>query len=256
MRKPMNNDGTVMHLSGEIISDEYAWLYGWFGIDCTTPGQINEALRNAAGRPITVKVDSPGGMISAGAAMYEAMMDYAGQVTFEITTAHSAASFVTMASAKAGNVSKISPLGLMGIHNAQGGAEGDYHDMDQAAQHLRAGTQAVVNAYRLKTGMPEEQLRELMDNVTMFSAQEALNMGMVDEIMHQDGENKLEFSEEQLTAVKNRMGAMMNTFSIPSKLALKKMQAVLKPDQPGDTPDKDDVYKQQKALLEIERCKY
>jgi len=91
----------------------------------------------------------PGGSIYAGSEIYTELRAYAGKKTIKITgIAASAASVI----AQAGN-SEISPTGMFMIHNVQTEASGDYRDMDNTSDSLRAANQSIINAYMDKTGM-------------------------------------------------------------------------------------------------------
>lgn len=269
MRKSINLSRQEAWISGIITSDDDAWIYEfWFGMDATCPKQLGEALRAAAGTPITLMIDSPGGYIDAAATMYEMIMAYEGPVTFEIVgQAHSAASFLTMASAKEDNSCKMSPLALMVIHNVQGQAEGDYRDMEHAADHLLTANQIVVNAYRQKTGMAEDEIRKLLDEETMLSAQDALSMKLVDEIMHQDSEHQVEFTPEQMDAIKNNMRNAMTAMAMPTRKAVEAMRNLAdgKPEKEptGEKPDStagegqdDEAFALAKARTNLEKIRY
>jgi hypothetical protein len=76
------------------------------------------------------------------------------------------------------------------IHNAMGGARGDYRDMNKASDFLQGWNKSIANAYMLKTGMSQPELLALMNKDTWMTAQEALQNKFVDEIMF-DEESRL-----------------------------------------------------------------
>jgi hypothetical protein len=69
------------------------------------------------------------------------------------------------------------------IHNAASGARGDYRDLQHGADFLKNYNISIANAYMLKSGMTQEELLELMNQETWFTAQQALEKKLVDEIM-------------------------------------------------------------------------
>lgn len=188
MNKIRQQDGkTFFDLTGELVLEEDRATYGYFGVECTSPAQLREALALAGGGPVSIRVESPGGSLLAGAAMYTDLMEYPGPVEFTIGSfAASAATVVAMASAKEGNVCRMSPLALLVIHNVQGGAQGDYREMEAEAQRLRTANETILAAYRNKTGLPEGELRRMLDAETWFSAEDALAIGLVDEILFEE----------------------------------------------------------------------
>jgi ATP-dependent protease ClpP protease subunit len=69
----------------------------WWGEECFTAQSVREQLANLSG-PVTVKLNSGGGLATEGAAIYNALVDYPGEVTVEVVAvAASAASLIAMA---------------------------------------------------------------------------------------------------------------------------------------------------------------
>ena len=63
------------------------------------------------------------------------------------------------------------------IHNAWSSVEGDSNAMKKAAEDLEKITQPSVNIYVAKTGMPEEEIKKMMDEEKWITSQEAFDMG-------------------------------------------------------------------------------
>ena len=178
---------TKINVNGPIISSDEQWIYDWFGIDATSSRSIENSLNMAKGDELEVSINSPGGYVDEGSAIYTMLKDYAGNVTIKIVgMAASAASVIAMA----GDKIMISPTARLMIHNASGGVCGDYRDMTHSAQVLKDCNEAISNAYVLKTGMKKEDLLNLMDETTFMNATKAKDLGFVDEIMF-DASNKL-----------------------------------------------------------------
>jgi len=84
-----------VRISGEIIDDEWVWLYNWYGIPYAAPNKFRKALSELNGQDITVWIDSPGGDVFAGIGIYTALMEHKGNVTVKIDgKAFSAASIM------------------------------------------------------------------------------------------------------------------------------------------------------------------
>jgi ATP-dependent Clp endopeptidase proteolytic subunit ClpP len=194
-------------VKGQIVESGNDWVYDWLGIENTSPKKILKALQEAGGEDIEVYINSPGGSIYAGSEIYTELRAYAGKKTIKITgIAASAASVI----AQAGN-SEISPTGMFMIHNVQTEASGDYRDMDNTSDSLRAANQSIINAYMDKTGMGSKALQELMDKETYLSAQQAVEYGFVDRVM---------FSENAQ--------AMYNGFGTLPNEAIEKLRNMIK----------------------------
>ena len=178
---------TKINVNGPIISSDEQWIYNYFGIDATSSKSIENSLNMAKGDELEVLINSPGGYVDEGSAIYTMLKDYESNVTIKIVgMAASAASVIAMA----GDKIMISPTARLMIHNASGGVCGDYRDMTHSAQVLKDCNEAISNAYVLKTGMKKEDLLNLMDETTFMNATKAKELGFVDEIMF-DTSNKL-----------------------------------------------------------------
>lgn len=169
-------------VKGQIIESGNEWVYDWLGLESTSPKKIIKALQAAGGEDVEIYINSPGGSIFAGSEIYTELRNYSGKKIIKITgIAASAASVI----AQAGEC-EISPTGMFMIHNVKTSASGDYRDMDNTGDALRAANQSIMNAYIDKTGMDAEILQDLMDRETYLSAQQAVDHGFVDKIMFSD----------------------------------------------------------------------
>ncbi len=194
-------------VKGQIVESGNDWVYDWLGIENTSPKRILKALQEAGGEDIEIYINSPGGSVTAGSEIYTELRNYPGKKLIKITgIAASAASVI----AQAGE-SEISPTGMFMIHNVQTSASGDYRDMDNTGNALRAANQSIMNAYTDKTGMDTGTLQDLMDRETYLSAQQAVEYGFVDRVM---------FSENAQ--------AMYNGFGTLPNEAIEKLRNMIK----------------------------
>lgn len=168
-------------VKGPIVANDDAWMYDWFEMDYTTPKKVDEQLAAAGGAEVEVDINSGGGYVDEGSEIYSALKAYSGRVIVNIVgVAASAASVIAMA----GDMVRISPTAQIMIHNSAIFAGGDHRDMTHASKRLQKTDVSISNAYRLKTGMSEEDLLQLMAEETWFTAQDALDKKLVDEILH------------------------------------------------------------------------
>lgn len=178
---------TTVDIKGEIIPNDYQWVYDWLEWDATSPKKVDKAIQEANGDDLEVIINSGGGDVYAGSEIYTKLKDYKGNVTVKIVgIAASAASIIAMAGKKV----KISPTAQIMIHNVMSASAGDYRDHAHESEVLKNWNKSIASAYRLKTGLSEEELLNLMNRETWLTAKEALEKGFVDEIMFDD-ENKL-----------------------------------------------------------------
>lgn len=172
-----------LRIEGEIVSDDDAWLYEWFGIPETSPNAFRAALAEHKGKNINVWIDSWGGDTTAAAGIYNALKEHNGKVTVKIDgKAVSAASVIAMA----GEEVKISPLGILMIHNPWSGVRGEAKDMRHMADVLDEVKDTIINAYQMKTGRSRKKISQMMDEETWMSPKKAMAEGFVDEILYTD----------------------------------------------------------------------
>ncbi|MVX62245.1 Clp protease ClpP [Clostridium chromiireducens] len=190
-------------VKGEVVASGNEWLYSWYGIQATSPSQITRALKGANGQPVTIKINSGGGDVFAGCEIYNELKSYSGEVTIEI---HGLCASIASVIAMAGNC-KMSPLGEIMIHNVSTSTSGDYRDMEHSVEVLKKANKTIANAYILKTGMSEEDAYKLMDKETWLTADEALELGLVDEIMYSDEK----VDKSLLNSLKNNAITFCNT---------------------------------------------
>lgn len=170
-------------IRGPIIPSNHQWFYDWFEMEATSPKKVADQLEQANNEDIEVEINSGGGSVFDASEIYSMLRDYQGQVIVKIIgIAASAASVIAMA----GNKILMSPTGQMMIHNASTSAWGDYREMDHTSEFLQSVNQTIANAYRIKTGKPYEELLSMMDHETWMTAQRALELGFIDEIMFDD----------------------------------------------------------------------
>ena len=168
-------------VKGPIIDSDDQWIYDWFEVEATSPKKVIDLINQAKNNEdLEVEINSGGGSVFAGSEIYTALKSYGGKVITKVVgLAASAASVITMA----GDVILISPTGQIMIHNASGGFGGDYRDMEKGAEILKNVNATISNAYRLKTGLSNEELLEMMNKETWLTPQQALEKKFVDEIM-------------------------------------------------------------------------
>ncbi|MED1792894.1 Clp protease ClpP [Brevibacillus nitrificans] len=171
-------------IKGVIVSNDDLWIYQWFEMDATSPKTVIDQIQSANGDSLEVVINSGGGSVFAGSEIYTALKEHPEEVVVKIPSiAASAASVIAMA----GDRVLISPTAQLMIHNAASGARGDYRDLQHGADFLKNYNISIANAYMLKSGMTQEELLELMNQETWFTAQQALEKKLVDEIMFELG---------------------------------------------------------------------
>lgn len=139
---------------------------------------IPEAIRKCTSQKIHVRINSYGGEVGEGLAIYNALKESKAEViTYCDSMACSIASVIFMAGTKR----IISEYGFILIHNAWSWAQGNANDMRKTADDLEKFTKASVEAYVLATGITEDEIQEMLDNETLLDSDEAVAKGFATE---------------------------------------------------------------------------
>lgn len=142
-------DVDELHITGDIVDDDRVWLYEWFGDPCTSPNAFREELNKCKAKNLNVWIDSYGGSVFAAAGIYNALKAFKGHVTTIVDgKAMSAGSVIAMA----GETVKMSPVGILMIHNPLTSVSGYASELRKAADVLDVVKNTIINAYVLKTG--------------------------------------------------------------------------------------------------------
>lgn len=166
----------TIDIKGPIITNDDKWIYDWFGVDYCCPADIRSQLDKVADdESVQVVINSSGGDIFAASEIYDMLAE--SKATIKVIFAASAASYIACACS-----SEIVPTGMLMIHNVSSYAAGDYNDMAHESGVLLKASKAVATAYRLKTGMSEDELIGLMDKETWLTADEAVEKGFIDKV--------------------------------------------------------------------------
>lgn len=156
----------------------------WGGLD---PAEIVPQLRALDVDEITVHVNSPGGDVYDGMALYNALRAHPARVTAIIDgLAASAASVIICA---ADDVA-ISPGAEVMIHDAWSLAIGDADALRKEADSIDRISENVAGIYAARAGGTTAHWRDLMRAETWFSASEAVTAGLADRIDGDDAEHR------------------------------------------------------------------
>ncbi len=128
---------------------------------------------------INVYINSYGGEVAEGLAIYSALKRHKAKVTTYCDGfACSIASVIFMA----GDERIMNEASLLMIHNAWTWASGNAAELRKQADDLEKITQASVEAYKAHSSLSEEEIKNLMDNETWILPEEALSYGFATKI--------------------------------------------------------------------------
>lgn len=138
--------------------------------------RVLQQLNAAPGGAVEVRLNSPGGLVSEGLAIYNALRPRKPTVYIDGVVA-SIASLIAMAGQKV----IAAENSLLMIHDPWTDTTGNPSQLRRTADLLDKHLDAMVSAYA-RSGLKESQLRGLMAAETWMTAEEALDLGFVDEI--------------------------------------------------------------------------
>lgn len=160
--------------SGEVE----AWIYDEIGYWGTTADDFARALPKDA-KTITLRLNSPGGSVFDGVAIYNALKSHQATVNVQVDgVAASIASVIAMA----GDTVTMGRGTRMMIHNPSGLVLGQAKDMRETADLLDKLAQDIGGFYAARAGGSLDQWLASMDAETWYSAAEAVDAGLADSV--------------------------------------------------------------------------
>ena len=166
--------------NGYMAGNPEIYLYEEVGMWGIGAQEFVDALRSIGSNPVDVHVNSPGGEVFDGIAIYNALLNHPAPVNVFIDgLAASAASFIAMAGTTV-NAAKTSTLM---IHDAIGLAFGNANDMRELADLLDKSSDNIASIYGDKAGGTVADWRTRMAAETWYTAEEAKDAGLVDAII-------------------------------------------------------------------------
>ena len=140
-------------------------------------------LRAIGDRPVEVQINSPGGDMFEGIAIYNVLREHPQPITIKVMgMAASAASIIAMAA----DTLQIGAASFLMIHNCWVCAMGNRHDMAETAAFLAPFDEAMVGLYAARSGQDPKQIAQWMDAETFMSGQLAIDRGFADALLPAD----------------------------------------------------------------------
>jgi ATP-dependent protease ClpP protease subunit len=150
---------------------------GFYGVSATDFVKEISALDVDS---IEVQINSPGGDVFDGIAIYNALKNHPAKVTTRVDgIAASAASFI----AQAGDDRVMTRNGQMMIHDASGLCIGNAADMRSMTDLLDKASDNIADIYEQASGKPAAEWRVAMLAETWYSADEAVAAGLADSVL-------------------------------------------------------------------------
>jgi ATP-dependent Clp protease protease subunit len=136
-------------------------------------------------KDIYMYINSPGGVISAGLAIYDTMNHIQCDVS-TICMGHAASMGAFLLSGGAKGKRSILPNAEVMIHQPSGGSQGQATDIVIQAEHIVRTKQRLNNLLAKHTGKPFKNIVEDCERDYWMTAEEAVEYGIVDQILNQE----------------------------------------------------------------------
>nr|MBP7895177.1 Clp protease ClpP [Acinetobacter sp.] len=175
--------------------------YDYWDDSGVTAKRISAALRSLDGADVVVNINSPGGDVFEGLAIYNLLREYKGHVTVRVLgVAASAASFIAMAADEI----QIARAGFFMIHNAWTGLWGNRNDLRETADFLEQIDDTIADIYHVRSGLSMDELKADMDKERWINGRDAIDSGFADAFLPSDVvvEDTKNFTKEKVAAHK------------------------------------------------------
>jgi ATP-dependent Clp protease, protease subunit len=157
--------------------------HDWWTGGGITAQKISEQLRPLRGQAVEVRLNSPGGDMFEGIAVYNVLREHDGEITVKVMgMAASAASIIAMA----GDRIEIGAASFLMIHNCWIVAMGNRADLTALAAWLEPFDEAMAGVYVARSGQAIEQVTAWMDAETYMSGVTAVERGFADALLGAD----------------------------------------------------------------------
>ena len=196
------------------IYDAIGYDY-WTG-EGVTARRVASALRTLGAGPVTVNLNSPGGDMFEGLAIYNLLREHKGDVTVKVLgMAASAASIIAMA----GDTVQIARAAFFMVHNSWVVAAGNRIDLREIADWLEPFDAAMADIYVARTGAELKAIAKLMDAESWIGGSAAIEQGFADELLPSDQVGQGDAKAQAHAA--RRLEAALRASGIPKSEAMR-----------------------------------
>ena len=134
---------------------------------------------------ISLYIHSPGGVITAGLAVYDTMQLVRADVSTICVGMSASMATVLMCAGQKGKRYAL-PNATLHMHQARGGAQGEASDIEIAAREILRNQEILRGILASHTGQPYERIARDSDRDFYMNAEQAKEYGIVDEVLRRD----------------------------------------------------------------------
>lgn len=171
----VNGDSTEITIYGDIGES-------WWG-DSISANDIKTALKEATTDEITIRLNSPGGDVFDGIAIYNQLKNHDAKVKIYVDgLAASAASIIAMAADEL----IMNTGSMMMIHEASTYTWGTKTDIRKTLNALEGIDKSIADIYMTRYQGERTEIETMIQNETWFTSSEAVEIGLADNILEID----------------------------------------------------------------------
>ena len=186
------NQSATINIYGDITSWE------WYDTDVSAAKLSKQLEAIGDVEKIDVFINSYGGEVAEGLAIYNALRRHPAKVTTYCDGfAASIASVIFMA----GDERVMNEASLLMIHNAWTTATGNAEELKKQAEDLEIITQASVEAYKAHSNLTQEEIQELLNAETWILPEKAMEYGFATGINKTENANASQNARQKLADI-------------------------------------------------------
>lgn len=197
-RNPERDKMPLRIVRDQASSEATVYLYDEIGYWGVTAGDFAQQLDALDVETIHLRLNSPGGDVFDGVAMYNALLQHDAQI---ITHVDGLAASIASVIALAGDEIEMAETAFFMIHNAWTLAIGNANDLRTTADLLDKIDGMITSTYVKQAEADEQQVKQWMAQETWFDANEAMEAGFATEIAGQDDDEESETTASALARV-------------------------------------------------------
>src|SRR5690554_2148558 len=190
----------------EAESDNAIEIYGEIDRYAYGLEYLDYKLSQVGNKDVDILINSAGGSLFEGVAMYNRLKLHKGKVTVKVIgIAASSASIIAMA----GDDLQIAKTASIMIHNGSVLAYGNKEDFRAIAEELEPFDNNIAELYHDITGISVEEIKAMMTNETFLIGKQAIEMGFATSLIEdeiKEVENKAEISAHRIDTIMAKAG--------------------------------------------------
>lgn len=179
-----NNGERSYDIYSRLLQDRIVFLTGQINDDIanTIVAQLIFLEAKDPKKEIQLYINSPGGSVSAGLAIYDTIKFISCPVSTICIGLCASMAAVLLGAGEKGKRFCL-PNGEVMIHQPLGGTQGQATDIEISAKHIIKTKAKMITILSESTGQTEEKIRQDSDRDYYMSSQEALDYGIIDKII-------------------------------------------------------------------------